>query len=60
MFGAGSCLIPCGPANGFTKLFDQMSMFNMLNRFTTHVGGGLFACPGRRPGGYIGQPLLEM
>lgn len=48
------------PRTGFTKIFEQMSKFDMMNQFTTHVGGGLFACPGRRPDGYIGQQLLEM
>jgi deferrochelatase/peroxidase EfeB len=37
-----------------------MSKFDMLNQFVTHVGGGLFACPGGvQKGGYIGQALFE-
>jgi deferrochelatase/peroxidase EfeB len=48
------------PRNGFTKMFEKMSRFDMLNQFTTHIGSGLFACPpGIRPGEYIGQRLLE-
>jgi deferrochelatase/peroxidase EfeB len=48
------------PRTGFIKLFEKMSKFDMLNQFVTHVGGGLFACPGgAAPGGYVGQALLE-
>jgi deferrochelatase/peroxidase EfeB len=48
------------PRTGFVKLFDRMSKFDMMNQFVTHVGGGLFACPGgAEPGRYIGQALLE-
>jgi deferrochelatase/peroxidase EfeB len=48
------------PRAGFTKLFDRMAKFDMLNQFVTHVGGGLFACPPGAPaGGYLGQALFE-
>jgi deferrochelatase/peroxidase EfeB len=48
------------PRTGFTKIFERMSRFDMLNQFTTHVGGGLYALPpGAEPGGYVGQALLE-
>jgi deferrochelatase/peroxidase EfeB len=47
------------PRTGFTKIFERMSKFDMMNQFTTHVGGGLFACPGRTAKGYVGQALLE-
>ncbi len=48
------------PRTGFVKIFDQMSKIDMLNQFTTHVGGGLFACPGGiAEGGYVGQALFE-
>ena len=48
------------PRTGFVKLFERMSKFDMLNQFVTHIGGGLFACPGgAKPGHYIGQSLLE-
>jgi deferrochelatase/peroxidase EfeB len=48
------------PRTGFVKLFERMSKFDMLNQFVTHVGGGLFACPGGvQKGRYIGQTLFE-
>ena len=48
------------PRSGFIKIFDRMSKFDMLNQFVTHVGGGLFACPGGvRPGQYIGEALMQ-
>jgi deferrochelatase/peroxidase EfeB len=48
------------PRSGFIPMYAKMSRFDMLNQFVTHVGGGLFACPGgASPGGYIGQRLLE-
>ena len=49
------------PRTGFIKIFDNMSKFDMMNQFVTHVGGGLFACPpGAKEGGYIGQSLFEL
>ena len=48
------------PRTGFIKLFAKMSQIDMLNQFTTHLGGGLFACPpGARPGEFIGQRLFD-
>ena len=48
------------PRSGFIKLFEPMSKLDALNQFTTHVGGGLFACPGgAQPGGFIGQALFR-
>jgi deferrochelatase/peroxidase EfeB len=48
------------PRSGFIPMYAKMSRFDMLNQFVTHVGGGLFACPGgAAPGGYIGERLLE-
>ncbi len=48
------------PREGFIRIFDRMSKFDMLNQFVTHVGGGLFACPGGvREGRYLGQDLFE-
>ena len=48
------------PRTGFIKVFDRMSKLDALNQFTTHTGGGLFACPaGAMRGGYVGQGLLE-
>jgi len=47
------------PRTGFIKLFTKMAQVDMLNQFTTHVGGGLFACPpGARSGGFVGQGLF--
>jgi deferrochelatase/peroxidase EfeB len=48
------------PRTGFVKIFDKMSKFDMMNQFTTHIGGGLFACPpGARKGEYLGQGLFD-
>ncbi|CAP57588.1 conserved hypothetical protein [Gluconacetobacter diazotrophicus PA1 5] len=47
------------PRTGFTKIFDRMAKFDMMNQFTTHIGSGLFACPGRKPGTCIGAALLD-
>ena len=47
------------PRTGFIKIFEPMSKLDALNQYTTHTGGGLFACPpGVRPGEYIGQALF--
>jgi deferrochelatase/peroxidase EfeB len=47
------------PRTGFSRIFEKMAKFDMLNQFTTHVGSGLFACPpGARPGEFIGQRLF--
>jgi deferrochelatase/peroxidase EfeB len=47
------------PRAGFSRIFEKMAKFDMLNQFTTHVGSGLFACPpGAKPGEYIGQRLF--
>ena len=44
------------PRTGFIRLFDTMSKIDALNQFTTHVGSGLFACPGGvRNGGFLAQ-----
>jgi deferrochelatase/peroxidase EfeB len=48
------------PRAGFVKIFGPMSQFDMLNQYATHVGGGLFACPGGvQPGEFVGQKLFE-
>jgi deferrochelatase/peroxidase EfeB len=45
---------------GFIKIFEKMSKLDMMNQFVTHVGGGLFACPGGIvESGFIGQRLFE-
>lgn len=48
------------PRSGFIKTFEDMAKFDMLNQFTTHAGGGLFACPGgvgERE--FLGQRLFD-
>jgi deferrochelatase/peroxidase EfeB len=48
------------PRTGFVKLFEKMAKLDMLNQFVTHVGGGLFACPGGvAQGEFIGQRLFD-
>ncbi len=48
------------PSTGFVPIFKRMSRMDMLNQYTTHTGGGLFAIPGGiRRGEYLGQRLLE-
>ena len=47
------------PREGFVKIYENMAKLDALNQFTTHTGGGLFACPGGiREGEFIGQRLL--
>ena len=47
------------PRTGFIKIFETMAKLDALNQFTTHTGGGLFACPaGVRQGEFIGQGLF--
>lgn len=48
------------PRTGFIKIFENMSKLDMMNQFVTHVGGGLFACPGgAAESEFIGQRLFE-
>ena len=48
------------PRTGFVKIFENMAKLDMLNQFVTHVGGGLFACPGGvAEGEFIGQRLFH-
>jgi deferrochelatase/peroxidase EfeB len=48
------------PRTGFIKIFEKMSKFDMMNQFVTHVGSGLFACPGGvKTGELIGQQLFK-
>jgi deferrochelatase/peroxidase EfeB len=47
------------PREGFVKIFSKLARFDMLNQFSTHTGGGLFACPGGIAAGeFIGEKLL--
>ena len=48
------------PRTGFIKIFEPMAKLDMMQQFVTHVGGGLFACPGGVAAGeYLGQRLFE-
>jgi deferrochelatase/peroxidase EfeB len=48
------------PRTQFTRVFDRMAKFDMLNQFTTHTGSGLFAVPpGVAPGQSIGGGLFS-
>jgi deferrochelatase/peroxidase EfeB len=48
------------PREGFVKIFQNLTRFDRLNQFTTHTGGGLFACPGGiTPGEFIGEKLFS-
>jgi deferrochelatase/peroxidase EfeB len=47
------------PRPGFVRIFENMAKLDMLNQYTTHTGGGLFACPGGvYEGEFIGQRLF--
>ena len=48
------------PRDGFIRIFEPMANLDALNQFTTHVGGGLFACPsGIGEGEFVGQKLFQ-
>jgi deferrochelatase/peroxidase EfeB len=47
------------PRTGFIKIYETMAKLDALNQFTTHTGGGLFACPaGLAEDEFIGQRLF--
>ena len=47
------------PRAGFIKIYENMAKLDALNQFTTHTGGGLFACPGGiHNGEFVGQGLM--
>ncbi len=47
------------PRTQFTRIFERMSKFDMLNQFTTHTGSALFAVPpGVQAGGFVGEGLF--
>ena len=47
------------PRAQFSKIFDRMAKFDMLNQFATHTASALFAVPpGVQPGQFIGQALF--
>ncbi|MDR3438294.1 iron uptake transporter deferrochelatase/peroxidase subunit [Telmatospirillum sp.] len=48
------------PRTGFIPIHQKLSRMDAMNQFTTHVGGGLFACPGgTAKGEFIGQRLFD-
>jgi len=48
------------PRTGFIRLFENMAKMDALNQFTTHVGSGLFACPGGiGDGQFLAQGLFD-
>ena len=48
------------PRTGFIRIFENMSKIDALNQFTTHVGSGLFACPGGvAEGQFLAQELFD-
>jgi deferrochelatase/peroxidase EfeB len=49
------------PRTGFIRIFENMARLDALNQYTTHIGSGLFACPGGvREGEFIGQRLFDV
>jgi deferrochelatase/peroxidase EfeB len=47
------------PSTGFVVMYEKLSRMDAMNQFVTHVGGGLFACPGGpAKGEFIGQRLF--
>ena len=47
------------PRAQFSKIFERMAKFDMLNQFVTHTASGLFAVPpGVAAGGVIGSSLF--
>jgi deferrochelatase/peroxidase EfeB len=49
------------PRTGFIRIFENMAKLDALNQYTTHVGSGLFACPGGvHEGEFIGQRLFDV
>lgn len=49
------------PRTGFIAIYQRMSRLDALNQFTTHTGGGLFACPGGvAPSAFVGQALFDV
>jgi deferrochelatase/peroxidase EfeB len=48
------------PRTSFVRVQQALSMQDMMNQYTTHVGSGIFACPpGAATGSYIGASLFE-
>ena len=48
------------PRTAFIPIFTELSAKDAMNRFATHVGSAVFACPpGTEPGRFIGQSLFS-
>jgi deferrochelatase/peroxidase EfeB len=48
------------PRTAFIPIHEKLSRLDAMNQFTTHVGGGLFACPrGAAKGEFLGQRLFD-
>ncbi|MBN3726318.1 iron uptake transporter deferrochelatase/peroxidase subunit, partial [Burkholderia sp. Ac-20379] len=48
------------PRTGFIPINRNLSKFDLMNQFTTHVGSAIFAMPpGVREGAYLGASLFE-
>ena len=48
------------PRTSFIRVNQALSLQDMMNQYTTHVGSGIFACPpGVREGSYVGAPMFE-
>ena len=48
------------PRDGFVKIFSRLAKHDMLNQFSVHTGGGLFACPpGIGPREFVGEKLFS-
>lgn len=47
------------PRRQFVKIQERLAAHDLLNRYTTHIGSGIFAvAPGVPAGGYVGQGLF--
>jgi deferrochelatase/peroxidase EfeB len=48
------------PRRQFVPIQTRLAASDVLNDYTVHGGSAIFAIPGGvRPGGYVGQGLLE-
>jgi dye decolorizing peroxidase len=47
------------PRTGFVPIQQRLAGADSLSTFIRHEASALFALPGGRPGGYLGQDLLE-
>ena len=60
MPGCCSSLTSAIRAPASSGIFENMAKIDALNQFTTHVGSGLFACPGGiGEGQFLAQGLFD-